>query len=134
MQLHRVVGDVGREQVVGREVAQEVEPEQRNLREDDAFAGDRRAEDAVEGGDAVGGDEQDLVVADGVNVANLTAGDEREVGDGGLKYGVHMGSELRGIPRGGARDKCGAAGRWKSWPEQILSLLFDASFCRLSYT
>ena len=41
-------------------VAEEIEPEERELGGDATLVGDAAAEDVVEGGDAVGGDEQKL--------------------------------------------------------------------------
>jgi hypothetical protein len=99
VQPGRILVDVGRDQVVGRQRAQEVEPEERDLGQDHALAGDRRSEDAIEGRDAVGGDHQDLVVADGIDVAHLAARNQREFGDRGLQYGLHKNRIPRDITR-----------------------------------
>ena len=65
--------DVGSDQMVGHDVAEEIEPEEGHLSEDAAFVGNALGEDAVEGGDAVGGDDE-KVVTGSVNVANFAAG------------------------------------------------------------
>lgn len=75
--------DVGGDEVVGHDVAQQPEPEERELGEDLAFAGDAGGEHMVEGGDAVRGDEQQGF-ADGVEVAHLAACEQREAGEIGL--------------------------------------------------
>ena len=65
------VADLGTDYVVRDEVAQEIEPKQRNLREDAAFARNATGEDAIEGRDAVGGDDEQAVLSDRINVADL---------------------------------------------------------------
>src|SRR2546426_10903044 len=54
--------------MVRHDVARLLEPERRELREHFALVGNARAEDIVEGGDPVGGDEQQAIV-DLVDVA-----------------------------------------------------------------
>ena len=59
--------------------AQPVEPEQGHLVQHAAFVGDAGGEDVIEGGDAVGGDDQQ-VIADSVDVADLAAADPFQAG------------------------------------------------------
>src|SRR5580692_12618107 len=77
----RVLGDVGGDEVVGNDVGEVVEPEQGYLAEDVSLVGDAGGQDVVEGGDAVGGDEKQLLVADGVDVADFAAGVKVEIGE-----------------------------------------------------
>ena len=56
-----LVGDVGRDQVVGADVLGLAEPEDRHLGQHRALAGDRRRHHDVVGGDPVGGDHQQVV-------------------------------------------------------------------------
>ena len=65
----------GGDQVIGDDVAQEIEPEKRHLRQDAALAGDTLRQDAVERRDAVGGDDEQ-VVTDAVNVTHFASRDE----------------------------------------------------------
>jgi hypothetical protein len=68
--------------VSGQDFAQEIEPENRKLRQHPALAGDARGEDVVERGDAVGGDDQQPPV-DAVYVAHFAAPvefDTRQIG------------------------------------------------------
>jgi hypothetical protein len=57
--------------------------------------GDAGSQNVVERGDAIGGDEKQLLVADGVDVTNLAAGMEVEVRerslqkDGVEEFGAH---------------------------------------------
>lgn len=67
------IGDVGADEVIGDQVAEEIKPEERHLRQHDAFAGDAGGEHAVEGGDPVSGDDEETVVADGIDVADFAA-------------------------------------------------------------
>ncbi|MDT4852040.1 hypothetical protein FQZ97_862570 [compost metagenome] len=76
-------------QALGAEL---VEPEQRELGEQSALAGDRLAHDHVEGTDAVGRHHEDAVVAHGVVVAHLAA---RKQGQGFQGGGVEGGSHDR---------------------------------------
>jgi len=56
-------------------VAEAAEPEDRDLVEDFSFVGDAGREDDIEGGDAVGGDEEERV-AEVVDVAYFSAAGE----------------------------------------------------------
>ena len=77
----RILVDVGRDQVVGDDVGEVIEPEEGNLGEHASFVGDAGGQNVVESGNAVGGDEKQLLVADGVNIAHLAAGVKVEVGE-----------------------------------------------------
>ena len=59
------------------EVAHALEPEPRELRQHLALVGDAGAEHVVERGDAIGGDDEQLI-ADLVDVAHLAAAMERQ--------------------------------------------------------
>ena len=72
--------DVDRDDVVRHEVAEVIEPERRELREHLALVGNAGAEDVVERGDAIGRDDQQ-VLAEIVDVADLAAARERETSD-----------------------------------------------------
>ena len=75
--------DVGREQVIG--LAQPLEPERADLRQHATLVGNAGGQDPVEGADAVGADQQQLV-AQVVNVADLAAAD-RQVAQRRLQNG-----------------------------------------------
>ena len=60
-----------REEVVGDHVRELLEPEIRHLGQDGSLGWDPRAEHAVVGGEAVGGHDEQAVVADGVDVPDL---------------------------------------------------------------
>jgi len=66
--------------VVGDDLGEIIEPEHRNLAEDASLVGDAGGQNVVEGRDAVGGDEQQLLVAYRVNITHLTAGVKLEIG------------------------------------------------------
>ena len=72
--------ELRRDHVVAHDVARQREPVQRERREHAALVGDRRRQDDVEGRDAVGGDEQQAVVAGVVDLPHLAGGEvvERE--------------------------------------------------------
>ena len=75
----RVLVDVGGDQVVGNDVGEVVEPEQGNLAEHASLVRDAGGQDVVEGRDAVGGDEKQLLVADVVDVTHFAAGVKVEI-------------------------------------------------------
>jgi hypothetical protein len=84
------VSPVSGEEVVGDGVFEEVEPEGGDLGEDLPLVRDAGAEHVVEGGDAVGGDEE-KVVAEGVEVADLAAGEQGKAAKvGGKKRFGHF--------------------------------------------
>ena len=76
-----ILVDVGGDQVIGDDFGEEIEPEQGKLGEDASLVGDAGGQDVVEGRDAVGGDEKQLLIVDGVDVADLAAGVKVEVGE-----------------------------------------------------
>src|SRR5260370_38237652 len=65
-----------------------MEPEKRKLGQDTALVGNRRGKDDVERGETVRGDDQKLV-AEGVDIADLAAGGWREGGELRLFQGPH---------------------------------------------
>ncbi len=74
--------------MVGHDVLQEIEPEQRELGQHASLLRDAGGQHVIERRDAVGGDKQQVVVADLVQVADLAAGEELEVGKIGLQKNV----------------------------------------------
>ena len=66
------------DEVVGDDVTRLLEPESGELSENKPLIGDAGGQDDVEGGDAVGGDDEQLV-AQVVDVAHLAAGVERQL-------------------------------------------------------
>ncbi len=87
---HRATGELLRDlgvgdEVVGADVAQPAEPEGGQAREDLALVRDRRRVHDVVGRDAVGGDQQQAVLAHGVDVPHLPACQVRE--SGGIAHG-----------------------------------------------
>ena len=71
-------------QLVGQDMRQPVEPEIGQLREHLALVRNRVGQYGVEGGKAVAGDDQQPVVINGVNVADLAAPEQRQTFEGGL--------------------------------------------------
>ena len=82
--------DVGGDEVIGHDVAQQLEPEERELGEDLALAGDAGGEHVIEGGDAIRGDEQEGF-ADSIEVADFAAREQRETGEIGLSECLQRG-------------------------------------------
>jgi hypothetical protein len=87
---HRLGVDAG--QLVGNHMGQLAEPEIRHGGQHRALAGNRIGQDHVEGREAIGGDDQQLVLADGIDVAHLAAPQQRQAGDAGLEQ--QRGGEL----------------------------------------
>ena len=79
---------IGGDQMVGNDVFQEIEPEQRELGQHPALLRDAGGQHVVERRDAIGGHEQQVIVVDLVKVANLAAGVQLEVGKVGLQKNV----------------------------------------------
>ena len=71
--------------MIRNNVGEEVEPEERDLVEDSSFVRDAGGQDVIEGGNAVAGDEKQMLVVDVVHVANLAAGVKFEVREVGVK-------------------------------------------------
>ena len=63
------------------EVGEVVEPKQGNLAQHASLMGDAGSQDIVKGRNTVGGDEQQLLVANAVHVPHLAAGVEVKVGE-----------------------------------------------------
>ena len=76
---HHALGGVAC-QMVGHDVAQLVEPEQRHLRQQRPLARDRLTHDHIERTDAVRGHHQDAVAAHRIVVTHLAAGEKWEGG------------------------------------------------------
>ena len=93
------VGDVGGHEVAAGDVAEDLEPERRDRGEHAALVEDRLVEHDVERGEAVGGDHQELVVADGVDVPDLA----------GVQVGKREGHARRTVVA--LEDRLGAVGR-----------------------
>ena len=104
------VGDVGGEQVVGHHVAEQLEPEERELGEHLALVRDRVGQHHVERAEAVGRDEQQPV-AEVVEVADLALGVGRRRK---LRHEWLLeGSSVSG--RRPARSAIRAAGGWRGY-------------------
>jgi hypothetical protein len=73
---------------------QEIEPEERELGEDLALVGYSATQNMVEGGDAIAGHEEELIVGQSVDVADLAAACEGEIAKIGLEKGCwhHVGT------------------------------------------
>ena len=74
LQRCRVLVDIGSNQVVRNQVTKQIEPEKRNLCKHPALVRDAGGQDVIEGGDAVGGDEQQALPVQDVHVAHFAAG------------------------------------------------------------
>ena len=72
-------------QLIGNDVAELLKPEIGDGGQHFTFARNRVRQDDVESRKAIGGDDQQLFSVDGVNVAHLALGDQRQAGDGGFK-------------------------------------------------
>jgi hypothetical protein len=86
-------------QLVGDDVAQLGKPEIRHRRQHRPLLGDGVGQDDVEGGKAVGGDDEQAVGIDGVDIAHLAPGKERQAGEGGIEERGGHG----GVPAGKGR-------------------------------
>ena len=80
LELMRILVHVGGDQVVGDDVLQEIEPEQGELGQHAALLRDAGGQHIVEGGDAVGGDEEQMIVTDQIKVADFPAGEKLQAG------------------------------------------------------
>src|SRR6266852_5312880 len=78
----------GAEDVVGNDVLQEIEPEERELSQNAALVGDWRGKDDVEGGEPVRGDDQELV-AEIVDVADFAARSRCQAGELRFPHDFH---------------------------------------------
>src|SRR5919109_304050 len=66
--------------MVLRDGFQEIKPEQRELREHATFVGNAGGQHIIEGRDAVGGDEQQMLVVHAIDVSHLAAGVQLQFG------------------------------------------------------
>ena len=82
----RIAVHGGGEEMVRKDATQAVEPEQRGLRKDAALIGDRDRQDVVEGGQAIRGDNHEMV-AGIVDVADLPTGVQFAIGQRGFEQG-----------------------------------------------
>ena len=76
MQVAGELRGVRGDEMVGDDIFEEVEPEERELGEDLAFIGDSAAQDVVEGGDAVGRDEEKTIAGESIDIADFAASGE----------------------------------------------------------
>ncbi len=74
-----ILRNLRRDQMVGHDIAEKLEPEQRYLGQDVAFMGNAGGQHIVEGGNAVRGHEKQMLAAQAVHVAHFAAGIEFEV-------------------------------------------------------
>ena len=101
-------GDIDAGQVVGDDVRGPVEPEIADLAEHLALARDRVGQHHVERAQAVGGDHQQVAIAQVEHVADLAAVDQVQAGQVGLQQ---RGGHARGGNRGAPSLRPG--GRWR---------------------
>jgi len=90
LQVRRVVADVGGDDVIGNELAEVIEPEERELGKDAPFVRDPGAEHVVKGGDSIGGDEEKVgrrILRERIDVANLATRGDRKVTEIGGEQG-----------------------------------------------
>ncbi len=95
----QAVGDAGvvrRNQVVRQDVGELLEPENGKRGQDTAFVGNRLRQDDIEGGDTIGGDKQNLVVAYRVDVTYFSGRETRQAGNVGGKDNRESGGEVGG--------------------------------------
>ena len=76
-------------QMIGDDVLELVHPEQGDLVQDHALVGDGLVHDDIEGGHAVGCDDEQGLVVDVIDVANLAAGQQRVSADFSLGGDAH---------------------------------------------
>jgi hypothetical protein len=87
LQFAGKLGGVCGDEMVRDGGLEEVEPEEGELSEDLSLVGYSAAQNMVEGGDAVAGDEEELVAGEGIDVADLAAGREGKIAEIGLEKG-----------------------------------------------
>ena len=85
LDLRRVLAHIGGDEVIGHDVLQEVEPEQRNLGQHLSLVWNAGRQNVVESRNAIGGDEQQAVAVQTINVANLAAGVKLEIREFGVQ-------------------------------------------------
>src|SRR5947199_7829948 len=91
MEILRIIADLGRDDVIGHGVLEMVEPESRHLRQDFALIWNGRREHDVKCGKPVGGDNE-KVLTEIVDVANLAPAVERDTGKIGFDNSCHLAS------------------------------------------
>ena len=69
---------------------QEVEPEERELGEHASLLRDAGGQHIVEGGDPIGGDEEQVIVIDKIKVADFPAGVKLQVGKISMEENVEV--------------------------------------------
>ena len=85
LQFRRILGHIGGGQVIGNRSFQEVEPEQRKLGEHPSLLGNAGCQHIVERRNAIGGNEQQVIGIDVVDIADLAAGMKLKFRKIGLK-------------------------------------------------
>ena len=75
----RVTGYVGSDEMVGNEVSEKVEPEQGDLREHAALMRNAGCQHVVECGDAIGGNKEQVVAVEIVDVSDFAAGEKFQI-------------------------------------------------------
>src|SRR5713226_4423951 len=73
--------------MVGNDMRELCEPETRERSKHFALPFDRSRQDAIESRDTIGGDDQQTVFRNGVNVANLSTAYELKIGKSSFDYG-----------------------------------------------
>src|SRR5690606_1028909 len=84
--------------VIGHDMRQLAQPEFGQFRQDLALAGYGIVKNDVEGGDAVGGHDKQLVVADGIHVPDFAACQQRQRLNAGLMKGLSQNVSLKKHP------------------------------------
>ena len=80
LQLLWVLAHIGGRKVIGNDALQKVEPEERELRQHSSLSGNPGGEDVIECRDPVRRHQEEMIVTDPVEVADLPAGVEIQVG------------------------------------------------------
>ena len=65
--------EVSRHKMVGYDAPQKIEPEQGNLRQHSSLVRNPRRKDIIEGGYAIGSNEQQPVIGQGIHIPDLAA-------------------------------------------------------------
>ena len=111
----RIAIDIGGDKMVRRKILQQLEPEQRNLRQNPALMRDAGGKNIVERGDAVGSYEQEVLVIQAVNIAYFAARVQLQLWIVGL--------QKNGIEEFGAHDVILAAKNfaYSNWREKFVN-------------
>ena len=104
----RKVGGIGREEMRGAQAIEQAEPVRGQHGQDGALVGDRLVEDDVEGGEPVGGDQQQSLLIDAVGLTDFPPMNHLQPFDGAAQHGHDRSSKC---PSGWSGSDSGADGR-----------------------